>query len=333
VAASVSLFLLAGLLFAPGVRAGEGPIGPDLVVTLSDDPDPVAAGGTVTFTVLVANIGNQDSESTTVNFNTGLDSIQSAETSQGDGCGWEGTSVSCDLGYIPIDGGEELVLASNEAEVTIEVVAPEEGGQYDSSANADSFVSDQTDLNTEDNEDSEATDVEGEGGEGDSDSGTIDPGQSLSTVQGTNANPVSPGDPFAVSLENVGDETLDGSVSEEPCDGSQEGDPLCSTERVGGVLGNYQFTPTGPSLASGETSGGSLEPPVVIARLFYDKTIVQGVDGFKIFYQKDSESPVLRLQRCKAGVRISECFKTNKKKSGDQIVRVPLSSDPRVTRG
>ena len=138
------------------------------------------------------------------------------------------------------------LLAFNEAEVVVEVTAPNEDGQFDSSATADSFGGEggQSDTNPADNEDSETTTVDGEGG-GDSDSGTIDPGETLSTVPGTNDNPVTTGDPFAVSLENVGDQTLDGSVSEEECDGSQEGDPLCSVPRVGGVRGDFQFTPAG----------------------------------------------------------------------------------------
>lgn len=336
-AASLPMFLLAGLLVGPGMASAGISYGPDLVVSIQDDPDPVAPGGTVTFTVLVANVGNEDSYSTTVNFNTDGDDIVSATSSSEGECSWEGTSVSCDLGYIPgsnVSGGGEAsvpLLAFNEAEAVIEVTAPSEDGQFDSSATADSFVSDQNDTNPSDNEDSETTTVESE--VGDSDSGTIEPGETLSTVPGTNNNPVTTENPFAVSLENVGDQTLDGSVSEEACDGSQVGDPLCSVPRVGGVAGDFQFTPTGPSLTTTTTSGGSLLPAVALARLFYDKTVLQGVDGYKIFFQKNSESPVLRLQRCKAGVRVTECFKTNKKKSGDQIVRVFLNEDPRVTRG
>jgi hypothetical protein len=336
-AASLPMFLLAGLLVAPGMASAGIPYGPDLVVSIQDNPDPVTSGGTVTFTVLVANVGNEDSYSTTVNFNTDGDDIVSATSSSEGECSSEGTSVTCDLGYIPgsnVSGGGEApvpLLAFNEAEAVIEVTAPSEDGQFDSSAIGASFdEGPQSDTNPSDNEDSETTTVESEGG--DSDSGTIDPGETLSTVPGTNANPVTTADPFAVSLENVSDGSLDGSVAEEACDGSQESDPLCSQPRVGGVLGNYQFVQSAPALRL-PTVAGSLQPPVAIARLFYDKTVVQGVKGFRIFYQKNPGGPVLRLQRCQAGELITECFKTNKKKSGDQIVRVPLSSDPRVTRG
>lgn len=165
-----------------------------------------------------------------------------------------------------------------------------------------------------------------------SDSGTIAPGESLSTVTGPPNDPVSPADPFALSLTNVSDETFDASIVEEPCDGSQEGDPLCSKPRLGGVAGNFQFSPSG---------GGSevlilapAPPPVMIGRLFYDATLVAQADGVKIFYQKNPGGPVLKLRRCADdGVRRTECFTLKKLASGDQIVKVPFKDDPRITRG
>ncbi len=215
------------------------------------------------------------------------------------------------------------VLIDGAAEVDIEVVAPNEGGQYDSFAEA--FSVEQGELDSGDNSDGEVTNVEGEGGA--SDSGVIDPGENLSTVTGTNAQPVTAQDPFAIGLTNVSDQSFDGFIQEEPCDGSQEG-PLCGTPRVGGVAGNFVFTPVGAERTRPRTGA----PAVVIAKLFYDKTIVQGVNGFKILYQKNPSSPVLQLPRCRTTLR-SQCFVTKKRASGDQIVRVKLSSDPRVTRG
>jgi hypothetical protein len=155
----------------------------------------------------------------------------------------------------------------------------------------------------------------------------IDPGENLSTVTGTNAQPVTAQDPFAIGLTNVSDQSFDGFIEEEACDGSQEG-PLCGTPRVGGVAGNFVFTPVG----AGRVQPRSSAPAVVIAKLFYDKTIVQGVNGFTILYQKNPSSPVLQLPRCRTTLK-SLCFVTKKRASGDQIVRVKLSSDPRVTRG
>jgi Domain of unknown function DUF11 len=329
-AASLPLFLLAGLLVAPGVASAGLPILPDLVVSISDSPDPVAPGGTVTFTVLVANVGNAESISTNAYFNVDGGSIVSAESSQGDGCTWEGRSVACDLGSIAgsnvTPDAPTPMLAFNEATATIVVTAPNEPGTLESSATADSFESSQSDQNPSDNEDSETTTVSGSEGGG-SDSGVIDPGETLSTVTGTNAQPVNAQDPFAIGLTNVSDQSFDGFIEEEPCDGSQEG-PLCGTPRVGGVAGNFVFTPVGTERTRPRTGA----PAVVIAKLFYDKTIVQGVNGFKIFYQKNPSSPVLQLPRCRTILR-SQCFVTKKRASGDQIVRVKLSSDPRVTRG
>jgi hypothetical protein len=266
----------------------------------------------------VANIGTQSSFSTTVDFDTTLEEIVNAQPSQGSGCNIQegATSALCNLGEIPVDGT---------AEVDIEVVAPNEGGQYDSFAEA--FSVEQGDLDSGDNVAAEATDVEGEGGEGGSDSGVIDPGENLSTVTGTNAQPVTAQDPFAIGLTNVSNQSFVGFIEEEPCDGSQEG-PLCGTPRVGGVAGNFVFTPVGTERTRPRTGA----PAVVIAKLFYDKTIVQGVNGFKILYQKNPSSPVLQLPRCRTTLR-SQCFVTKKRASGDQIVRVKLSSDPRVTRG
>ena len=165
----------------------------------------------------------------------------------------------------------------------------------------------------------------GEGAGFESASGVVPPGGSISTLDG----PLNADDPFAVALKNVSDTTLDVTIEEEACDGTQEGDPLCSTPRVGGVAGDFMFQPSGKG--GGEIRGSSA-PPVVVARLFYDVSVLEGVEGFRIFYQKSPDSPVLRLQRCDDGIK-TECFRTKKQSNGDQIVRVPFKDDPRVTRG
>ncbi len=172
-----------------------------------------------------------------------------------------------------------------------------------------------------------------------SDSGTIAPGESLSTVTGPPNNPVSPSDPFALSLTNVSDETFDASITEEPCDGSQEGDPLCSKPRLGGVAGNFQFSPSGGG--SEALILAAAPRPVTVGRLFYDATLVAQAEGVRIFYQKNIGGPVLRLRRCgddgrrrtDDGGRRTECFTLKKLRSGDQVVKVPFKDDPRVTRG
>ena len=133
-AASLPLFLLAGMLVAPGMASAGIVFGPDLVVTISDTPDPVAPGGTVTYTVLVANVGNADSYSTNVNFNTDgrLDRERRRRRKATDARG-RAPSVSCDLGYIPVERSALVRRRprrwrSTRQTVTIVVAAPDEPG-------------------------------------------------------------------------------------------------------------------------------------------------------------------------------------------------------------
>ena len=166
--------------------------------------------------------------------------------------------------------------------------------------------------------------------ETDCDAGTVPPGGTLSTVEGTGGNPVTTGDPFALQLKNVTGDQLTGTIVEETCDGTQEGDPLCSSPRVGGSAGNFQFTSGGGGGVTIATSTGPA--PVTVAKLYYDRSVIRVGAPIKVFYQKTLADPVLRLPRCGDGVR-TECFTVRKLASGDQIVKVPLSADPRVTRG
>ena len=170
----------------------------------------------------------------------------------------------------------------------------------------------------------------GEGSE--CDEGTLPPGGTLTTVQGPPANPVSPADPFALGLQNVSGQTVSGSIVEETCDGSQEGDALCSTPRIGGSAGNFQFTVEGGSSIAVAGGGATGPTPVTVGSLFFDKSVVRGTGPAMIFYQKEFGGPVVKLKRCK-GARTTECFEVKKLKSGDQIVTVPFKDDPRVTRG
>ena len=76
---------------------------------------------------------------------------------------------------------------------------------------------------------------------------------------------------------------------------------------------------------------GSVGPVVTVGKLYYDRTLVRLRNGFKILYQKNPGSPVVRLPRCDP--HETECFRVKNLASGDQIIRVAFSSDPRVTRG
>jgi hypothetical protein len=339
VAIALPAVVLAALLVAPGAAFAGEVFGPDLTVTIDDTPDPVAVDETVTFTMLISNVGDDDSFETQLDFFTAESaSVVDASVTggAGDECTIEGNSASCDVGFVPSPSSTDaaltpaLLLDSNQAEVIVTVTPPDAPGtSFSSDATASSV--EQTDQNPADNTDTESTDVIE--GSGNSASGVIAPNQQLTTVNGTRGNPVSADDPFAVSLKNVSDGSLDASIEEEDCDGTQEGDELCSEPRIGGVAGDFRFEPVQSEPAAANTVTTGLARPVTIAKLFYDRSSVRYVPDFVILYQKNADSPVLRLRRCKAGVRTTECFRTTKLESGDQIVRVPLSHDPRVTRG
>lgn len=158
------------------------------------------------------------------------------------------------------------------------------------------------------------------------------PGERISTLDG----PLNAADPFAVAMKNVGNQVLfDVRIEERRCDGSQT-DDLCSVEgRVGGVAGNFIF------FDPGSTFRGSSTAPVVVARLYYDRSLLHGVRGFKIFGQKP-DGDVFRLPPCdrfdhggddRTGNRRTECFSGKKLANGDEVVRIPLSFDPKFTRG
>jgi len=143
-------------------------------------------------------------------------------------------------------------------------------------------------------------------------------------VNGIQGNPVNQDD-FALNPKNTSNQTLDASISEEPCDGSPTGDPLCSQPRLGGVLGNFQFEPATTTFVTAAAS-----PVVTVGKLYYDRTLKNQANGVKILYQKTEGSPVIRLPRCDP--MTTECFRVKNLASGDQI-RVAFSGDPRVTRG
>ncbi len=85
-------------------------------------------------------------------------------------------------------------------------------------------------------------------------------------MNGIQGNPVNQDD-FALNPRNTSNQTLDASISEEPCDGSPTGDPLCSQPRLGGVLGNFQFEPATTTFVTAAAS-----PVVTVGKLYYDRT-------------------------------------------------------------
>jgi len=162
----------------------------------------------------------------------------------------------------------------------------------------------------------------------------IAPGESLSTVRGTASNPVSRDDPFAIELQNVSNQTLFAFIEEDDCDGSQV-EPLCSEPRLGGKAGDFQFSPSDGGGSDAAQVFEELSEPVVIAKLFYDRTLVRRANGLRILYEKVFGGPIVRLRNCDddGDGPTTECYSARKLGSGDQVVRVPLQFDPRFTRG
>ena len=326
VALALPALLLAALLAMPGsADAGIVVSGPDLSVAMSDDPDPVSPGGTVTFTIVVSNTGSEDSVFTQLDFSTDGASVLGAQVTGGssESCTVGVTTASCDLGTVPTSstvsvGAIAPLLAAHQAEVLVDVEAPDAPGtEFLSSATATS--GEQSDQNPADNSDTELTNVS----EFESRSGIVPPGGSLTTLDG----PLNADDPFAVALKNISTQPLVVTIEEEPCDGTQEGDPLCSTPRVGGVAGDFIFEPSGS-----ETLTTTTNPAVVVARLYYDVSLLQGVTGVRIFWQKTPGGEVRRLPRCDDGKTV-QCWVKEQKSNGDQIIRIKLRQDPRITRG
>jgi hypothetical protein len=159
--------------------------------------------------------------------------------------------------------------------------------------------------------------------------GLVPPGGTITTLDG----PLDSSDPFAVSLKNISDNDLVVTIEEEPCDGSQVEDPLCDEPRVGGVAGDFIFEPAGPSESETVTvTTTTSNPAVVVTKLYYDVSLLEDVEGTRMFWQKTPGGPVLRLPRCDDDQRV-ECFTKTTKRNGDQIIRVKLRQDPRITRG
>jgi len=102
---TIGACLVAALLLAMlGRGASQAPAAPtdpaDLALQKSDSPDPVAPGGTLTYTIAVSNAGPFSAESTVVtdDLPTGVDFV-SATASAGS-CDSKGRKVTCALGTV-----------------------------------------------------------------------------------------------------------------------------------------------------------------------------------------------------------------------------------------
>jgi uncharacterized repeat protein (TIGR01451 family) len=154
-AAALLLAALLGLGLAIGEpKVPAAPLDPaDLAVTKTDNPDPVTAGGTLTYTVSVTNAGPDPATNTvlTDELASAVD-FQSATASAGT-CNQTGKRVTCELGTLPV--GTPGAAA---ATVTIAVVV-KSNFKGASISNTASVASDVADPQANNNSDTETTAV------------------------------------------------------------------------------------------------------------------------------------------------------------------------------
>jgi uncharacterized repeat protein (TIGR01451 family) len=144
-AAGLAVFAaLAILLLAangPG-KAAAAPLDPaDLSVTLSDSPDPVATGASLTYTLRIHNAGPDPATNTIVTDGLpGGVTFVSATVSGGD-CDRTGSKVVCDLGTVTTTADRTITIKTtvkkksgemtNSASVTSEITDPVPGNNLD----------------------------------------------------------------------------------------------------------------------------------------------------------------------------------------------------------
>lgn len=151
----------------------------DIVLNVNDSPDPVPAGGLLTYTINVANNGPDDA--TGVQLSSLLPPgviLQSVTPAQGSCSGT--TTISCNLGNL--DNNTSTL-------VTLQVIAPNTAGLI---ANTISSTSDQPDTNTTNNGKVEQT--------------TVVQSSDLQTTKTDSADPVSQGQSYTynLSVRNLG---------------------------------------------------------------------------------------------------------------------------------
>ena len=154
----------------------------DLSITKTDSPDPVVAGGLLTYSLGVANSGPQDATAVTVSDSLPANVLfETATPSQGT-CSETSGTVTCDLGTV-----------ANGASAGIEIaVRPQEGGQITNQASVTSGIGDPASGNN-----SASTET------------TVDPSADLALTKSDSPDPVLAGEALTYSLavHNAGPST------------------------------------------------------------------------------------------------------------------------------
>jgi uncharacterized repeat protein (TIGR01451 family) len=149
VAVGAVLAALAGSAIVAGIGSGPGdaraatPDPADLSLTISDSPDPVLTGGSLTYTIKVHNAGPDQATNTVVTDGLpGGVSFVSA-TATGGTCSKSGSKQVCDLG---------TVTTTVDRTVTIKTTVKKKTGEISNSASVASDVTDPTPANNLDTE-------------------------------------------------------------------------------------------------------------------------------------------------------------------------------------
>src|SRR4051812_14872368 len=146
VASAAALALAAiALPAAGGAAAASDPA--DLSLTLSDSPDPVATGATLTYTAKVHNAGPDSATNTNVTSALPGGVTFVSATTAGGTCARTGNKVVCDLG---------TVTTTADRTITLKTTVTKKSGQLSSSA---SVTSDVSDTNQGNNLDTETTTI------------------------------------------------------------------------------------------------------------------------------------------------------------------------------
>jgi uncharacterized repeat protein (TIGR01451 family) len=138
--------VLVAVVTALVATAGASPVTADVSLTKSDSPDPVNEGGTLTYTLRVANAGTGVATNTRVTDDLDSQVDPGPVTTTAGSCDVRGKKVECELGN----------LASGAKETVTIQATPKKDGQLSNTATAES---DTPDPNGANNQDTETTTV------------------------------------------------------------------------------------------------------------------------------------------------------------------------------
>lgn len=138
----LAVLVLSALLVGPS-QGAPAPVGSaDLSLTKSDSPDPVAAGGALTYSIQVINAGPDAATNVTVTdkLPKGVSFTSAASTQGSCSANGKGPTVTCTLGTLPSGAGP--TYNSTPVTITIRVLAPRKAGTISNTASVTSGLKD-----------------------------------------------------------------------------------------------------------------------------------------------------------------------------------------------